>query len=461
MDIRPDNVRLYSGGAPAAMEVHPDAWQGKPLTWTTGDPAVATVSQSGVLTPVGPGVTYVRAASGDSAHDASSVTVLRDPPVLDIGAADTTVAAGAALSFQAKVTQEYGIVAEFAWDLDGDGKDDSAGNVQGTGATVRIRHRYLSPGAFKAALKITDAIGGSATAVVPVTIKQDRPTADAGPDLEAQEGQPIHLRGRAADSLGHVVSREWKIGTGGFVPASDSGTTDFKAPDSAGTIPCVFRVTNDISVAAEDTAKITIKPSTVAALSALTISVGHLRPAFSPDSSTYAVDVWNTNRYITVNASTAGPTAALSIDGVKWDSGRESYPLDMAVGANTITVEVAAEDGVTKKTYSIKVNRSSSNPNTKLSNLTVSVGTLVPAFTPTTYVYDDTIPGGTAGLIVTPTAVDQAATIKVGNGNVPYVRSSTPVTVTTPEASTEVPIQVLGQDSVTQTLYYIHVILLH
>ncbi len=367
LDIRPDVIKLYAGGASKQIEITPvERWQGSNLVWSTGNPGVATVSQSGVLTPVGTGVTYVRAVSGDSAGDASAVSVVRDTPVLDIGSADTVLAAGSFASFEVKVTQEYGDVAAFAWDLDGDGvyedslagaagqtlfnapvhayttagevlahfrvrdgegnivtaskrvkvagsapvidslialpalinikdsvafsalasghgatllsfawdfdgdgKDDVNGSLQGTSATVRGGYRFPTAGNFQALLRVSDAAGMSVTAKVLVVVKLDKPTADAGPDISVLPGATVKLHGVAVDSLGTIVKREWKIGAADYAAASDSGAIAFTAPATPGDIVCAFRVMDDDGLTAEDSLKVTVNDSKAPSLTAL------------------------------------------------------------------------------------------------------------------------------------------------------------------------------------------------
>ena len=355
LDLRPDRLKLFLGGASVPMQAYPpEAWKDKPLAWTIGDSAVATVSQTGEVTPAGLGVTYVRATSGDTASDASSITVVHDPPVLDIGS-DTTLAVGTAVTFHVKVKQEYGDVAEmawdldgdgtyegtvvgvagqidfatpartyahtgeytvhvrvrdgegnvafaskkvkvgatapaldsltaapsvvsikdavsfkalasgggvalktFAWDFDGDGKADQSGDLRGDTATLTAAFNYPDAKIYKATLRITDAEGGSITASAQITVKLDRPAANAGVDFSVAPGAQVVLRGRAMDTLGRIVTQEWKIGAENFAPATDSGTLTFTAPAGPGSAICVFRATDDDGLAAEDTMIVTI-----------------------------------------------------------------------------------------------------------------------------------------------------------------------------------------------------------
>ena len=55
-------------------------------------------------------------------------------------------------------------------------------------------------------------------------------------------------------------------------------------------------------------------------------------------------------------------------------------PIALAVGANPILVEVTAQDGTTKITYTVTVTARLPSSDATLSNLTSSTGTLTPGF---------------------------------------------------------------------------------
>ena len=64
-------------------------------------------------------------------------------------------------------------------------------------------------------------------------------------------------------------------------------------------------------------------------------------------------------------------------------------PITLAVGTNPILVEVTAQDGTTKITYTVTVTRAAGalSSDATLSNLTSSTGTLTPSFAPATTAY--------------------------------------------------------------------------
>ena len=91
-----------------------------------------------------------------------------------------------------------------------------------------------------------------------------------------------------------------------------------------------------------------------ATLSALTLSGVTFTPTFGPGITGYTADVGNGVSVTTVTAVTTDDKAArvILIDGA--DLGET---VDLAVGANTITVVVTAEDGMTRQTYTVAVTR--------------------------------------------------------------------------------------------------------
>ncbi len=87
--------------------------------------------------------------------------------------------------------------------------------------------------------------------------------------------------------------------------------------------------------------------STNADLTALSLSSGTLSPAFSPSTIAYSASVDNSVSSVTVN-KTASPGANAVVSGGS----------SLAVGSNTVTVDVTSADGSVTKAYTVTVNRS-------------------------------------------------------------------------------------------------------
>ena len=81
-------------------------------------------------------------------------------------------------------------------------------------------------------------------------------------------------------------------------------------------------------------------------LSSLRLSAGSLSPSFSPNTTTYSVNVGNDVTTCTMSASTADPKATYTVSGSS----------SLAVGQNTRKITVTAQNGNTK-TYTINIYR--------------------------------------------------------------------------------------------------------
>jgi len=152
-------------------------------------------------------------------------------------------------------------------------------------------------------------------------------------------------------------------------------------------------------------------PSADASLSALTTSSGTLSPAFSPSSFNYAATVSNSTTSITVTPTTNNAYASVQVNGTAVLSGAASAAIPLSVGNNTINVAVTAQNGTSKFNYVITVTRVSNNA--YLSNLTLSSGTLSPAFSSTNGIYSASVSSATSSITVTPTLNNPHGTVIV------------------------------------------------
>jgi len=122
-----------------------------------------------------------------------------------------------------------------------------------------------------------------------------------------------------------------------------------------------------------------IGPSSDANLANLTLSSGNLNPVFASGTTSYTANVSNATTSITISPTTIDNTATLTVNGAQLASGASSAPIALAVGNNTITTVVTAQDGTTKMTYTVVVTRAKSS-NANLADLAVGSGTLNPRF---------------------------------------------------------------------------------
>lgn len=133
VEVSPDTLVLYKGGPGRTVtaKVHPDTAPSQ-VRWESTTPSVATVSQLGEVAPLQGGFTNIVAVSlaDTSKRDTVQVSVKVDAPKLRVGA-DTVLTAGQSLAFTPAVTQEYGLIVQFKWDLDGNLEwDDSSASLR-------------------------------------------------------------------------------------------------------------------------------------------------------------------------------------------------------------------------------------------------------------------------------------------------------------------------------------------
>ncbi len=155
-------------------------------------------------------------------------------------------------------------------------------------------------------------------------------------------------------------------------------------------------------------------------LGGLVLSAGALSPAFSPETTAYSLTVPNATATTTVTAVVQVPTSTLTINGASATSGAAFGPLNLNVGNNLVTIDVRANDGVTRKTYTVTITRAAPplSNNANLAGLTLSVGALTPAFNPATQSYSLSVPNTTTATTVTATVQGPGATITVNGTSV-------------------------------------------
>lgn len=100
-------------------------------------------------------------------------------------------------------------------------------------------------------------------------------------------------------------------------------------------------------------------PSNAAALKGLNLEPASvsLVPAFAASTESYTASVGNAVTTVQVTPTVNHADAAVTVNGAAVASGQASQPIDLSVGANTITIVVTAQDGTTTKTYTVVVTR--------------------------------------------------------------------------------------------------------
>lgn len=191
-------------------------------------------------------------------------------------------------------------------------------------------------------------------------------------------------------------------------------------------------------------------------LEALSVSPGTLNPAFSAATTQYTVEVATGVADVDVTAVKSDPNAVISGDVP--NGGQASIPLDGPGTSKTISITVAAPNGNTK-TYAITVNRLAPSTDSNLQELTVSAGTLSPAFSPAQLTYGASVSGNDETVTISATKSDPNAEISSGSSVIAAAGVLTGrVTITLGRnTTTTASILVTAQDRVTRKTYTINV----
>lgn len=197
-------------------------------------------------------VTFVEAQS-EPAPNAS--------PLADAGP-DLTVEAGAAVSISGAASDSDGQIVGWQWtQLSG-----LAVSLQGAGTPTVSFTAPGGAGSVLLRLTVTDDDGATAADEVLVTVEpppqpNQAPTADAGPDLTAQQGDTVAISGNASDPDGTIVSWSWAQVSGTTVSLSGAASPNvqFAAPATAGDIRLRLTVTDDDGASDSDDVIVTIE----------------------------------------------------------------------------------------------------------------------------------------------------------------------------------------------------------
>ena len=194
------------------------------------------------------------------------------------------------------------------------------------------------------------------------------------------------------------------------------------------------------------------RASSVATLSALSISFGVLSPDFASGIQNYSATVAASVNSVTITPTTTDPNATVFVNGISVTSGAASQAINLTIGKNTITVQAPAQDGTTL-IYTINVYKGS--PNAALNNLKVSSGTLSPAFNYQTPAYSVTVSNDVSSITVTPTAADADAAIKVNGA--PVASNSASQAIILGVGNNTITLAVAAQDGLSTDTYTINV----
>ncbi|MBE7498473.1 MAG: cadherin-like beta sandwich domain-containing protein [Verrucomicrobiaceae bacterium] len=163
-------------------------------------------------------------------------------------------------------------------------------------------------------------------------------------------------------SFDGIDPERFSVITPPVAPVAPGGSTTFTvrfAPQNSGGHTATMRIaSNDFDetpfdIALSDSSALSANPSLVS----LQPNTGILTPAFSPTTTSYALNVLYGTTGITLTPVKLHPSATIQVNGVTVASGSASAVIPLNVGANLINTVVTAADGVTTRTYAVTVTR--------------------------------------------------------------------------------------------------------
>jgi len=282
------------------------------------------------------------------------------------------------------------------------------------------------------------------------------------------------------------------VSPGSLSPVFSSGTTSYKAsvanavtamtitptttdpnatvtvngtPVTSGTASTPIALTEGVQtvintvVTAQDgvTAKtytvlVTRAASANANLAKLGPNVSGITPSFSGGATSYTVSVGNATASMTLTPVSSDANATIKINGAVIISGTKTTPIALAEGSQTvITTVVTAQNGTTKKTYTLTVTRAPSAIAT-LAKLGPGISGLTPAFLSGTTSYTISTGNATATMTLTPVSSDANATIKVNGTAVTSGTATAPIALAE-GTQTVISTVVTAQDGSTTKTY--------
>lgn len=198
--------------------------------------------------------------------------------------------------------------------------------------------------------QLADVMEGTGYVSIPVSVLTANDST--GPSNEA--GQTLTI-----DDVSEITGGTVRVENGsviftpvqGFVGSAkfeytivDNGTTNGSPDPQSDTGTVSFNI-------------VELPKSANADLSNIILSSGSLDSAFSADDLEYSVGVNHAVETLTLSPSTADAKATIVVNGIPVQSGEASTPIHLSVGDNEITMVITAENGITTKTYKVKVNR--------------------------------------------------------------------------------------------------------
>ena len=117
LDVTPAAVSMFAGDTrQLAASVSADAGLSRAVFWRSGNPTVASVSSTGLVSGVNPGTAIVTAiAEADTTQRVTALITVRAAPIVTVSPGTVTLALGEQRAMTARVEVEAGISTDIRW----------------------------------------------------------------------------------------------------------------------------------------------------------------------------------------------------------------------------------------------------------------------------------------------------------------------------------------------------------
>ena len=203
-----------------------------------------------------------------------------------------------------------------------------------------------------------------------------------------------------------------------------------------------------------------LDPGKDASLADLSVSTGTLKPAFTPGETDYSLVVDHDLEALDITAVLSdAENASMTINGQAQLSGEvRTITLEPAGQETLVTIRVTAEDEVTEKVYTISIERSKKySSDASLADLSVSNGTLKPAFTPGETDYSLVVDPDLGALDITAVLSDAENASMTITGQAQLSGETKTVQLNAAGSETLITIKVIAEDGITNKVYRINV----
>ena len=449
ISLSPDSLVLFLGGPDSALKAStaPAAEAGD-IEWSSSNPSIVKVDGKGGLKALKEGSADIKAEYGE-ASAVARLRVKRDIPGLNISN-KSGAAVNAPILFAPRVTQEFGSIVMFKFDLDGDSAWDDSLAGPFLGASVDLPPQtaiFPKEGAYKVRFLVRDGEGNEAVATVSVDIGNQPPeTLTKSHDTLVSIRDFVTLDAKVHDAEGKVVFLGWDFDGDGKLDDSTKANDSVASIKSGhrysdqGKYTAILHATDDAGKTGKDSVRIEVLLDPPTADMGPDIAVIAGSPV---NFSVKGTDKFGAiaKREIKVGL---GPFLNLS----KQDT---SIVVPGDTGKVTVIGRVTDDDGNSAVDTLFITLLPPSKSNNDLSSLVASAGVLTPLFKPVTVAYSLTVGYADSLVAVTALSTDPAATLLI-NGK-PAVSGkptdSIPVSVGTTQRAFE--IVVTAQDGNQKT----------